>query len=266
MPPAGPALRQGACFRFAVPAGWQIVEDGQFAVVMMAPDQRAITVMVGNAGYPLNYPPPQFLYEKLAQSQLQGLRLGQGRQAQPLFGWPYAWEFDAEYYHQNIPCRGAARCTVAPSYDCCTMVMSWAASEAAQWGHYAGWLPGVAAQVEITHPAAFGAAGIAQQNLANSINLGEQARRNREWSEQQWADVVRQRNESQDRIHHDFRQALDAVQRYENPYTNQPVDLTTNNAVYWINMTTGQIVGHPNSAFDPRSPTDTNWQPLRPSR
>jgi len=183
--PAGSATTQGQCFRYTVPAGWRVVEDGQFAVVLMAPDQRAITTMVGNAGLPTNYNPAQYVSDKLSQAGLGSLRFGQGRPAPPVFGFPSAWEFDVDYVVGGIVCRGVAKCSVAPNYDFCTMVMTWAASEASQWPNYASWLPQVAGQVEVTNSAAFGASGIAQQNLQNSIALGEQARRNREHSQQQ---------------------------------------------------------------------------------
>lgn len=264
--PSGSTTAQGPCFRYTVPAGWRVVEDGQFAVVLMAPDERAITTMVGNVGLPTNYNPAQYVSDKLSQTGLGNLRFGQARPAQPVFGFPSAWEFDVDYVVGGIVCRGVAKCSVAPNYDFCTMVMTWAASEASQWPRYASWLPQVAGQVEVTNSAAFGASGIAQQNLQNSIALGEQARRNREHSQQQWADVTRQRGDSQDRNNADFREALDGVKRYDNPYDNRPIDLPSSNTVYWVNPVTGQIVGDPNPSFDPRTATDSNWQPLKPVR
>jgi len=259
--PAGePTFRQGPCFRYAVPQGWKVVEDGQFAVVMQAPDQRAITTMVGNVGLPSNHDPARYVADRLGQTGLQNVRFGPARPAAPVFGFPSAWDFDVDYS------VGGIACSVAPNYDFCTMVMTWAASEASQWPGYSTWLPGIAGQVEVTNSAAFGASGVAQQNLQNSIALGEQARRNRESSERQWADVTRQRNESQDRNNEDFRQALGGVQRYDNPYENRPVDLPTTNTVYWIHLTTGQILGDPNASFDPRTPTDSNWQRMKSMR
>lgn len=256
-------MRQGQCFRFAVPAGWQVAEDGQFAVVLRAPDQRAITTMVGNVGLPSDYSPSQYVTGRLSQLGLQDLRFGQARPARPMLGFASAWEFDVDYSVSGIVCHGVARCSVAPNYDFCTMVMTWAASEASQWPSYASWLPEVAGQVEITNSAAFGASGIAQQNLQNSIALGEQARRNREHSQEQWDQVTRDRDASQARNNDDFRQALGPVERYDNPYTNQPVELPSANAVYWVNPITGQIVGDPNPSYDPRTPTDSNWKPLK---
>ena len=37
-------------FTYALPQGWRVGEDGQFALSLMAPDSRALTVLVGNAG------------------------------------------------------------------------------------------------------------------------------------------------------------------------------------------------------------------------
>lgn len=260
------SVRQGPCFRYTVPAGWSVAEDGQFAVVLIAPDQRAVTTMVGNVGLPNGYNPGQYLMERLSQAGYQNLRFGQMRQAQPAFGFPSAWECDVDYVVGGVACHGIARCSVAPNYDFCTMVMTWAASENSQWPNYAGWLPQIAAQVDVTNSAAFGASGIAQQNLQNSIALGEQARRNREHSAQQWDQVTRERGESQDRNNAAFRDAVGGVQPYQDPYQNRTVELPAGNAVYWVNMTTGQIVGDPNPSFDPRTPTDSNWRAMPRNR
>jgi len=56
------------------------------------------------------------------------------------------------------------------------------------------------------------------------------------------------------------------VKRYDNPYDSRPIDLPSSNTVYWVNPTTGQIVGDPSPSFDPRTATDANWQPLKPVR
>ena len=45
-------LASGRFFTYALPPGWRVGEDGQFALTLLAPDNKAITVMVGNAGMP----------------------------------------------------------------------------------------------------------------------------------------------------------------------------------------------------------------------
>ncbi len=145
------------------------------------------------------------------------------------------------------------------------MVMTLAASTKAQWGQYAGWLPQVPTRFAATNSSAFGASGVAQQNLANSEAYGNQLREYREWSAKTQAEVTRDRQISQDRNNFDFRQNLGNVTRYDDPYTGRSVDLSSNNVVYWVNTTNGRILGDANSSFDPRTATDPNWQRMQTS-
>lgn len=264
--PPALGVHQGPCFRFAVPVGWQVVENGQFAVSLRSPEQDAVTLMVGNAGLPLHCSPGQYLGDQLARMQLEGLRLSPPRPAPPVLGFPHAWDHDAEYAYQGVPCRGLAKVSAAPSYDSVTLVVTWAASHAARWPHYGGWLPQAAAQVELTHPAAFGMQALAQQNLANSIALRDQAQQVREWSQARWAEVTREREASQAANQFAFGQALQGVERFDDPTRQRQVDLPANNSVYWVHPATGQIVGHPDPSFDPRTPGDVDWQRMPRSR
>lgn len=49
-------------FPYAMPEGWRVGEDGQFALTLVAADNKAFTVMVGNAGLPPSYQPARFVY------------------------------------------------------------------------------------------------------------------------------------------------------------------------------------------------------------
>src|SRR5215467_2059199 len=68
-------IGQGKFFAFALPPGWHVGEDGQFALTLRAPDNSAMTLMVGNAGLSPNLPPAQFAYETFSKMQLQSLQL-----------------------------------------------------------------------------------------------------------------------------------------------------------------------------------------------
>lgn len=261
--PPGFELRQGPCFRYVLPPGWQVAEDGQFAVVLVAPDRRAISALVGNAGMPLGYPPHQYLWERLMAFRPEGLQLGQPRPGPALSGVREAWELEVTYAIGGVPCCGIARCHVAPSYDSSTLVMTFAASERALWPSYGSWLPDLPMQTMITHAAAFGAAGIAQQNLAQSMELGRVAQAHRQHSQELWAGVSSERQASQDRQAFERGQGLAGVERYDNPYTGQSVDLPSGNQSYWVHPATGQIVGDSSASFDPRTSGDPSWQRLR---
>lgn len=135
--PGSLEIRSGNYFNYVVPSGWRVIEDGQFAVVLFSPDNAALTIMVGNSGLPVNYNPWQFVYEKLLAMQPYQLQMSQPRQAQPIAGCTVAYEFDCTYIYNGIPYQGIAKCSVAYSYNLCTMMMTCAASHQSHWANYA---------------------------------------------------------------------------------------------------------------------------------
>src|SRR5262249_14167344 len=93
-PGGGLGIGQGKFFAFALPPGWRVGEDGQYALTLLSPDNSALTVMAGNAGLLPNVSPEQFAYQKLSQMQIQNLQFGQERPARPAVGFRQAVEFD----------------------------------------------------------------------------------------------------------------------------------------------------------------------------
>ena len=86
-------VARGKFFSYALPEGWRVGEEGQYALSLVAPDNHALTVMVGNAGLPPNYPPDRFVQEKLMAMRLQRLQVGPARQAAPSAGFHHAYSF-----------------------------------------------------------------------------------------------------------------------------------------------------------------------------
>jgi hypothetical protein len=78
------AITNGRFFSYALPQGWRVGEDSQFALTLAAPDNKAFTVMVGNAGLPVNYPPGQFVFEKLSALRPENLQIRPGHDQFPL--------------------------------------------------------------------------------------------------------------------------------------------------------------------------------------
>jgi len=258
--PAELRIQQTRFFAFALPQGWRVGEDGQFALTLLAPDQRALTVMVGNAGMPPNALPARFAYDKLSAMQAQNLQVGNARAASPASGFAQAVAFDVAYESRGVAYRGVAKVSVAPAYDTKTMVMTAALSAADQWAGYAAWLPQVADQVSATNGAAFGMRGVMSQNLANSTAYAQAARDYREWSQKNWQGVVDQRNASQDARNVAIRENLGGVQTYANPYgNNQAVQLPTTNQYYWTDRQ-GQVVGTDDPRADPNVGSTGEWR------
>lgn len=255
-------IGQGRFFSFALPPGWRVGEDGQFALTLQAPDNKALTLMVGNAGMPLNYPPAQFAYDKLSAMQPQNLQLGEPRQARPAAGFRQAVEFDVSYSARGVAYRGVAKVSVAPAYDSSTMAVTAALSAADQWGGYAAWLPQVADQVSAMNGAAFGMRGIMQQNLQNSVAYGEAARQYRDWSQKNWQQVTDERNASQDRKNFAVRENLGGVQTFTNPYgTSQPVELPMTHKYYWTDRQ-GRFVGTDDPSANPNEGSTGDWRKM----
>ncbi len=258
--PVAVEVREGHVFQYVIPAGWQVLEEGQFAVVLRSPDSAAITYLVGNAGLLPGSSPVQYLQQKLDALKLENLRFGEPRQGKPINGCEQAVDLDYTYTFKGVACRGTAKCSIHSIYNNLTFVMTAAASVEAQWASYAEWLPLVPQAAKALNGAAFGARGILQQDLVNSAALGKQAEANREASARLWEQVAADRDAVQKRQREDMRDTLGNTHTYDNPYDHRPVDLSANNSVYWVNMRTGQVVGDPSPSFDPRTPTDPNWQ------
>jgi hypothetical protein len=252
-------IGQGRFFSFALPPGWRVGEDGQFALTLLAPDQRALTLMVGNAGLPLNTSPAQFAYSKLAAMQPQNLQIGQPRQGRPAAGFQQAVEFDVSCVVRGLPYRGLAKVSMAPAYDSATFALTAALATADQWDGYSQWLPQVADQVAATNGAAFGMRGIMQQNLQNSVAFGEAARQYRDWSQKNWQQVTEQRNASQDRRNFAVRENLGGVQTFSNPYGTPPVELPSTHTYYWTDRQ-GRIVGTDDPTANPNAGSTGEWR------
>lgn len=260
--PAALRLANTQYFSYALPEGWQLGEDGQFALTLIAPDRKALTVMVGNAGMPPGYNPGQFAYQNLSAMRVDNLQLGQGRQVQPIAGFQYAYAFDVRYSVNGVPCQGVAIVHIAPSYGASVMAMTAALSQSSQWPAYSTWLPLVAQQVAATNGAAFGARGIMQQNLANSAAYGEAVAKYRAWSQSNWQGAVDARNASTDRQNSQFRETLGGVQSYVNPYDNRaPVELPNTYEYYWVNRQ-GTYAGTNDAGFNPNTGSTDEWRKM----
>jgi len=261
--PAGELrIGQGRFFSYAMPPDWRVGEDGQFALTLAAPDNNAITVMVGNAGLPPNYPPGQFAYEKLMALQPQDLQLGEPRPATPVAGFGQAVEFDVSYSMRGIASRGVAKVSVAGAYDTVTMAMTSALAVADQWPGYSTWLPQVADQISATNGGAFGMRGIMQQNLRNSTAFAEAARQYRDWSQKTWQQATDERNASQDRKNLAVRETLGGVQTYANPYgTSQPLELPMTYKYYWTDRQ-GKVVGTNDPSANPNVGSTEEWRQM----
>lgn len=255
-------IMRGHYFTCVLPEGWKLGEDGQYALSMIAPDQKAFTLMVGNSGLFPNYTPGQFVYDKLMAIQPENLQVGQGTPCDPIAGFQLAYVFPVNYRVGAAPCQGLAKCHIAPYYGGQTMAMTAALSDATQWPGYSTWLPLVADQIAAHDGAAFGMRGVMQQNIDNSRAYAAAAKEYREWSQQNWQGVTDARNNSQDNQQKGFRENIGAVQTYSNPYDNgQPVELTTQYQYFWVSNK-GTIMGSNDPSVNPNQGSTSEWKKM----
>jgi hypothetical protein len=256
-------IGMGHFFSYALPPGWKKGEDGQFALTLVAPDNKAYTVMVGNAGLMPGYAPDRFVYEKLMALQPSGLTLSNATPSKPVTGFQEAYQFSVSYQLPSGSYRGEAVCHISNYYGGCVMAMTAALSESTQWSSYASWLPPVSRLIAATNGAAFGMRGIMQQNLQNSIAFGEAMQAYRTWSANKWQEVTDDRNRSVDNQNYQFRENLGAINTWSNPYnTNSPIELSTKYQYYWMNQQ-GTIVGSNDASANPNHGSTFEWQPLK---
>jgi|GEM_PF-849434 len=256
-------IGQGNYFSFALPPGWRVGEDGQFALTLVSADNKAITVMVGNSGLMPGYPAGRFIYEKLMALQPNSLTLSEPVRANPVKGFQEAWQFQVAYNLPGGRYVGEAVCHISNYYGGCVMAMTAAISENSQWSSYVSWLPQVSRQIAATNGAAFGMRGIMQQNLQNSIAYGEAMKAYRSWSQKNWQEVTDERNKSVDRQNHQFRENLGAVNTWSNPYnTNTPIELSTQYQYYWIDQQ-GRVLGSNDPLANPNQGSTADWKQLQ---
>lgn len=255
---------QGQCFQFVVPAGWRVLENGQYAVVQVDANQQAVSVMTGNCGLMPGYPPLQYAYEKL--SSIAPPQFGPPRPGQPVASFDIAIDVDYRYVINGVTCVGIATVSSRQGYGQTDFVVTAAAAQERYWPSYVSWLPGLAKGFTVTNGAAWGARGIAQQNLANSVQLGQQLQDQRSWSHQLQQNLANQRWASDDRRQHGVGQLLSGESWYADPYgQNPPLRMSDTPAVYWANRD-GRIVASDDPSFDPRTPTDSDWQRMAPQQ
>ena len=219
-----------------------------------------MTVLVGNSGLQPQLPPMRFAWDKLSALRPQNLQFGPAQQVPPPTGFGQAMAFEVSYVVNGQAWRGVARVSVATAYDSATMALSGAFATAEQWPRHAPWLPQVASQVAATNGGAFGQRGIMAQNLRNSTAYANAARDYRQWSQQNWQQVVDQRNNSQDRRNFAVRENLGGVQTFADPYGNtQPRELPLGNKYYWADRQ-GRIWGSNDPSADPNAGGTGEWR------
>jgi hypothetical protein len=265
---AGVPFRQGPYFNHALPAGWELIEENTTTLLLRSRDGSADISVTGIGGLKQQVTPEVFAYQRMAALRLTDVRFTSVVYIIPMAAYDGAAVMDVSYSAPMGRMRGLVVSNVATVYnrnvfDRTDGVMILVGAKEPIWDAYSDWLPGLALHAVHTGPNPFGTpqrdVGPANQTITA----------HRDWAKRTWDELATYRAKTQ--------AGQGAVpgavpgtlpvghQWYDNPYGGAPIWQSAGPAAIWINRN-GQQLPTDDLSFDPRTPTDPDWQRLIPKR
>jgi hypothetical protein len=255
-------IRQGSNFRYALPAGWQVGEEGSGALVLNAPDGSASVVVIGISGLMQHLSPEQFAAYAFNQMRFSNVQAYRSQPAQPASGCAAASVIEVSFVYNGKPWHALVLSNVAHGYAQCNGALTIAMAQEQVWDAHKNWLPQVAAQAVNTGPNAYGSTQVAVVNQHGAQQLGQQLQDQRNWSANLQAQVQADHDRSWRNQSYYMGQMLTGNGWYQNPYGGSPTYQSTYPAVRWSNPN-GSVVTSANPTYDPRTPTDQDWRRMQ---
>lgn len=260
-------VRQGPNYNHVLPAGWTVGEEGQYALVLRSPDQSAMIINFGLSGLFQPMTPQQLAYDMMTNRMrlANDVRFGDSSPIRPLSPYANAAIIEVTFSLPTGRYRGFVISNVANVYQRTDGMITLVVAREGLWSAYADWLPQLAMLAINTGPDPYGrhSLSIAIQNDLRRLN--QLASEYRDWSRAIWNDVAQFRARVQERQRQELGPMLTGQQWYNNPYGGPHIRQSTAPAVIWVNPN-GDILPSDSPTFDPRTPTDPNWQRLIPQR
>lgn len=272
-PPAAPQgqnvqvnLVHGRNFTYALPNGWSLTEEGQFALVLTANDGSARIIVSGNSNFEQGLSAPGFTQMVVPRFFNGPSEFGTPERLQPMPGYTEAavTPFRATGFGPQGPetVVGLSVSNVVSVYarsDAFTITVF--AKEGA-WAHMSSWLVPVALMAANTGADPYGRHGASLLNMRLTADIGERHRAYREWSQQNWGAVVQQRAASMARQLEANGRTLTGNEWLPNPNNGRPERYSTTPSSIWVHQN-GRTVESSDPNFDPRSPSDPYWRRVR---
>jgi hypothetical protein len=264
---AGRAMpfRQGPYFNHAFPAGWEVVKEDNQLLVLQSRDRLASITVTGVVGLKEQTSPEVFAFQQMSMLGLTNVRFQGLLYISPMSAYEGAAMLDVAYTSPNGPMRGFAISNIANFHRGNTYIRTDAmiavvGAKESLWEAYADWLPLVALQAVNNGPDPFGDPAAPASSPGDAERLNIVATEHRDWAKRTWDEVVEYRAKALAGL------TTPAPKRlYDNPYGGPPIEQSATPAAIWINSD-GQQFPTDNPAFDPRTPTDSNWQRLVPKK
>jgi hypothetical protein len=259
--------RQGPNFYYLLPAGWELVDEGKFTLVLRSRDLSAGIINRGISGLLQPMDPQTFAYQMMTNAMhlANDVRFLDSTPMRPLPPYGSAAIMDVTYTVPNGRLRGVVISNVINVYNRTDGMITIAAAKERLWGAYADWLPPLAMMAINVGPDPYARNTVSGAILRETRQLNELATAYRDWSAQMWGEVAQFRARVLERQGRELGPMLTGKQWYDNPFGGAPIQQSTGPAVIWVSRN-GDILPSDNPTFDPRTPTDPDWGRLVPQR
>jgi hypothetical protein len=266
-------FQQGPYFNHTLPGGWEVMEESNTSLLLRSRDRAANISVTGIGGLKQQLTPEVFAYQRMVALRLTDVRFTSVVYIIPMAAYDGAAVMDVSYTAPIGRMRGLVVSNVATVYnrnifDRTDGVITLVGAKERIWDAYSDWLPEVALQAVHSGPVPF-------DTPQRDVERANQIVAHRDWAQRTWDELVTYRAKTQAgkdiALGAPTRSppgaalgALPAGQRwYDNPYGGTPIRQSAGPAAIWINRN-GQQLPTDDASFDPRTPTDLDWQRLIP--
>ena len=194
---AGQAMqfRQGPYFNYALPAGWDAVEENNTTLLLRSRDGSAYIGVTGITGLKEFLTPEVFAYQRMAALGLTGVRYTGVAYIIPMADYDSAGVMDVTYTAPIGRMRGLVFSNVATGYNGQILnrtdgVIALAGAKEDVWDTYSDWLPEAALQAVHTGPDPFDSTAAASSPARDVERTNEIVAAHRAWVKRTWDELV----------------------------------------------------------------------------
>ena len=187
------AFRQGRYFNYALPAGWEVVEENNTTLLLRSLDGSAHIGVTGITGLKQLLTPEVFAYQRMAALGLTGVRYTGVVYIIPMADYDSAGVMDVTYTAPTGRMRGLVFSNVATGYNGQVFnrtdgVITLVGAKEDIWDTYSDWLPEAALAAVHTGPDPFDSTAAAP--LADDERAKEIVAAHRAWVKRTWDELV----------------------------------------------------------------------------
>ena len=189
------AFRQGPYFNYALPAGWEVVEENNTTLLLRSRDGAAHISVTGLTGLKQILTPEVFAYQRMAALGLTDVRYPGVVYIIPMADYDSAGVMDVTYTAPTGRMRGLVFSNVATGYNGQIFnrtdgVVTLVGAKEEMWDSYSDWLPEAALEAVHTGPDPFDSTPAASSPSRDVERTNEIVAAHRAWVKRTWDELV----------------------------------------------------------------------------